>query len=72
MYELLRESGFTVESARGDMIRLPLRRFAVLRKASRALAKLFPGKADVITIAAKFGTNVRRVESEGRVNDLRL
>lgn len=53
MYELLRESGFSVESARGDIVRLPLRRFAVLRKAGRALAKLFPGKADVVTIVAK-------------------
>lgn len=53
MYELLSELGFTVESARGDIVRLPLRRFAVLRKASRALAKIFPGKADVVTIVAR-------------------
>ncbi len=66
MYELLRESGFTVESARGDMIRLPLRRFAVLRKASRALAKLFPGKADVITIAAKRVRHKRKKSGVGR------
>jgi SAM-dependent methyltransferase len=64
MYNLLRESGFSVESARGDIVRLPLRRFAVLRKASRALATIFPGKADVVTIVAK---RVRNKRKEGVV-----
>lgn len=53
MYELLKESGFNVESVKGDIVRLPLRRFGILKKLSRALAKIFPSKADVITIVAR-------------------
>ena len=53
MHELLRESGLNVESVGGDVVCLPLRRFGILGEVGRALAKIFPGKADVVTIVAR-------------------
>lgn len=50
---LLRELGFKVNSIKGDFVRLPLMRFRGIRVISKALAKAFPSRANIITITAK-------------------
>jgi SAM-dependent methyltransferase len=51
--KLLEEFGFRVESARGDMIRLPFRRFRLMRSLSKALGRVIPSRAGIITIVAR-------------------
>lgn len=50
---LLRESGFNLVSIEGDTVFLPLRRSRTTGIASKALARIFPGKANIITIVAQ-------------------
>lgn len=51
--KLLEEFGFRVESARGDMIRLPFRRFRLMRSLGKALGRVIPSRAGIITIVAR-------------------
>ena len=51
--DLLEEFGFRVESAKGDMIRLPFRRVKLIRSLSKALGRLIPSRAGIITLIAR-------------------
>lgn len=44
--------GFEIESTKGNLVRLPLRQTRSVKAISNVLAKVFPGKADIITIVA--------------------
>lgn len=50
---LLRRLGFEIESIKGNLVRIPLRHSRFVKTISGALARIFPGKADTITIVAK-------------------
>lgn len=50
---LLKEFGFNVESIKGEVLDLPLRRFKFIGGIIRGLARVFPGRADLITIVAR-------------------
>ena len=49
---LLRGFGFEIESIKGNLVRIPLRHSRFVKTISSALAKIFPGRADIITIVA--------------------
>ncbi len=50
---LLKEFGFNVESIRGEAMELPLRRFKFIRRIIRSLSRVFPARADHVTIVAR-------------------
>jgi len=50
---LLESGGFRIASISGDVVYLPFRRFRFIRAISRALARILPSRADIITIVAK-------------------
>jgi SAM-dependent methyltransferase len=52
IFNLLQEIGFDIEAVKGEGFLLPHRRAPFVRALSTALAKMFPTRADIITIVA--------------------
>jgi hypothetical protein len=52
IFTLLHEIGFDIKAVKGEGFLLPHRRAPFVRALSTALAKMFPTRADIITIVA--------------------
>ena len=52
MCDLLKEIGFDIKSIKGEGFLLPFRRVSFVRALGRALAKIFPSRADIVTVIA--------------------